>query len=108
MRCVESIDPCPVEDFVHLHYQFDAVIAEAAGNRVLLEIFRSLRKAEQEAHKKVLNLPEAVENSNRHHEAILKAMVEHDPVAAEQAAKQHFASIEPLLKNWKDEDNGES
>lgn len=105
MQCVENQVPCPVEDFIQLHSEFDLIVAEAAGNRVLLEIFRSLRKLEQEAHKKVLRLPEAVMNSNRQHEAILRALTDHDLEAAEWAAKLHFGSVEPLLKNRLEEEN---
>jgi DNA-binding FadR family transcriptional regulator len=100
MRRVQEEDPSHTEEFANLHYQFDLFVAEAAGNQVLLEIFRSIRRLEMETHLKVLRLPEAMANSIVQQDRILEAIVAHDPDAAKEAARLHFESIDTLLEGW--------
>ena len=100
MRRIQEEDPSQTEEFARLHYQFDLIVAEAAGNQVLLEIFRSIRRLEMDTHLKVLRLPEAMANSVVQQGRLLQAIAAHDVAAAREAARLHFESIDTLLEGW--------
>jgi GntR family transcriptional repressor for pyruvate dehydrogenase complex len=76
--------------FAESHFLFDLVVAEAAGNRLLTEIFKSIRDVELETHLKVLRLPGTIANSLRQHERILVAIRSKSRLKAREAAKRHF------------------
>lgn len=100
MRRIQAENPAETEEFAQLHYQFDLIVAETAGNEVLLEIFRSIRRLEMETHLKVLRLPEAMANSVVQQDRILQALKARSQEAAAEAARLHFESIDSLLKGW--------
>jgi DNA-binding FadR family transcriptional regulator len=83
--------------FAYTHYAFDTVIAEAAGNRVLVHIFRQLRDWELTAHQQVLRLPGAMHNSIVQHQQLLAALTSGNKEAVARAAQEHFASAEHFI-----------
>lgn len=100
MEQIHQDDPSRTKEFAQAHYQFDLIVAEAAGNKVLLEIFRSIRRLEMETHLKLLRLPEAMANSIVQQDRLLQAIVSRDPEQAKNAARMHFESIDTLLDGW--------
>ncbi len=100
MERVSEENPLDVEEFARWHYRFDLVVAQAAANKVLLDIFIGLRDLELAAHRKALLLPTAMENSNRQHRDILEALERRDVVLAQQAATAHFDSADRVIEAW--------
>lgn len=83
--------------FAYAHYGFDTVIAEAAGNYVLLHLFRQIRDWEVSAHKKILRLPGAMHNSIVQHQKLLAALRTGNRDDVARAAQEHFDSSEHFI-----------
>ncbi len=96
MRAIASRDG-DRQAFAYAHYAFDTVVAEAAGNRVLLHMFRQIRELELSAHQQILRLPGAMHNSIVQHQKLLSALRTGDKEAVARAAREHFDSAEHLI-----------
>jgi len=99
MRAIDSGDggDGDRQAFAYAHYAFDTIIAEAAGNRVLLHMFRQLREWELSAHQQVLRIPGAMHNSIVQHQKMLVALQNGDREAVARAAREHFDSAEHFI-----------
>ncbi len=83
--------------FAHAHHAFDAVVAEAADDGVLLYIFRKLHGWEHVAHQQILRLPGAMRNSIIQHEKLLAALRSGNIDAVRQAACEHFEAADQVI-----------
>lgn len=83
-----------------LDAQFHSHIAQASGNRVLSSFVRALHKGSEPVHYLDLS-PEVGRQTVRQHQAILTAIVERDPDAAEAAIVRHLTYLrENLLAHY--------
>lgn len=87
-----------LEEFVAAHTEFNHAIAEASGNQVLGRLLEVLRVLQENAHRQILALPRALENSIQRDGALVQAILSGDPEAARRAAKEHFDSALRLLE----------
>jgi GntR family transcriptional regulator, transcriptional repressor for pyruvate dehydrogenase complex len=85
------------QEFARAHYEFDAIIAEAANNGVLLYIFRQLRDVKVSAHEQMLRVPAAMHISNVQHEKLLAALRSRQRDEVSRAAQEHYAAAEHFL-----------
>ncbi len=100
MRGIANSRNPDLKAFVESHYRFDLVIADACGNPILTEIFKSLREVELETHLKILGLPGRMENSIKTHEQILKAIRSRSRREARIAARRHFDAALGFLNRF--------
>jgi GntR family transcriptional repressor for pyruvate dehydrogenase complex len=77
---------------------FHAAMARATHNRVAVRLMATLNDLLMESRKLTLKQRGRPERSLRGHEAIVSAMRQRDPGAAERAMHDHIAEIAALLK----------
>jgi len=87
-----------LEDFVAAHTEFNHAIAEASGNKVLARLLEVLRMLQESAHRQILAIPGALENSLQRDGEIVEAILSGDREAARRAAREHFDSAIRLLE----------
>jgi len=87
-----------VEEFIRIHTQFHDAIAQAAGNKVLARLIDQLHVLQEEAHRRVLHIPGAVENATIQDGKVAAAICAGDVEAAKKAAKEHYESALRLLE----------
>ena len=68
-------------------------MAEAAGNTILADTLRTLHeRSDLMWHLRIMP-PDGLKITQKEHEAVLKAIVQRDPVAAWKAMVAHLASL---------------
>lgn len=79
--------------FSVLDRAFHSTVAEAAGNRILADTLRPLHeRSDLMWHLRIMP-PDGLKITQKEHEAVLKAIVQRDPVAAWKAMVAHLASL---------------
>jgi DNA-binding FadR family transcriptional regulator len=87
-----------IEEFIRVHTKFNDAIGEASGNAVLLSLMRTLHVLQEKAHRKILQLPGAVENSLLQDGKICNAILVSSEECALKAARDHFEAALELLE----------
>jgi len=87
-----------LEAFIRNHTMFHDAIGEAAQNKVLTRLIDALRVLQEDAHRRILRVPGAIENAIRQDGSVAAAICAGDPVAARRAAKAHYVSALKLLE----------
>lgn len=82
-----------VENMMLLDREFHLLIARAAKNDVLIELLRNLHERSLRFWFISLNAPAQHESVQREHAAILEAISQRDPDAAESAMRYHIESF---------------
>lgn len=85
---------------------FHFLLAEAAGNDILVRIMDSLMNLLHETREATLNTGGRPIRSMKQHRAILRAIESRDPVAAERRMREHISEMEQLVfstQGWTDE-----
>jgi GntR family transcriptional repressor for pyruvate dehydrogenase complex len=80
---------------------FHRLLAEASGNNLLLELIDAIIEAMVSPRRTIQRLPGRAQVSLDEHRAILQAITDRDPEAAEQAVIQHMASVRDALEGLK-------
>ncbi len=76
---------------------FHFLLAEAAGNEILLRIMDSLMSLLHETREASLLTSGRPASSLKQHKAIIRAIEARDPVAAERRMREHIAGMEKLV-----------
>lgn len=79
-----------VKERRELDYNFHAAIAEASGNRLLAILVRTTRNVFLAMIEKGIFTEGGIEDAILRHERIMRALVDHDPAAAEKAMQEHL------------------
>lgn len=79
-----------VKERRELDYNFHAAIAEASGNRLLAILVRTTRNVFLAMIEKGIFTEGGIEDAILRHEKIMRALVDHDPAAAEKAMQEHL------------------
>ena len=85
---------------------FHFLLAEAAGNDVLVRIMESLMNLLHETREATLHAGGRSVRSMKQHRAILRAIEARDPVTAERRMREHIGEMQQLVfstKGWTDE-----
>jgi GntR family transcriptional regulator, transcriptional repressor for pyruvate dehydrogenase complex len=85
---------------------FHFLLAEAAGNDVLVRIMDSLMSLLHETREATLHTGGRSVRSMKQHRTILRAIEARDPVAAERRMREHISEMEQLVfstQDWTDE-----
>jgi GntR family transcriptional repressor for pyruvate dehydrogenase complex len=85
---------------------FHFLLAEAAGNDVLVRIMDSLMSLLHETREATLHTGGRSVRSMKQHRTILRAIEARDPVAAERRMREHISEMEQLVfstQGWTDE-----
>jgi DNA-binding GntR family transcriptional regulator len=85
------------EQIVIANQRFHDVIYAAAGNPMLARVASDLRDFVRRFSTLPFASPDRVEHVLAEHEAILAALVAHDPAAAEAASNKHLAAAREYL-----------
>lgn len=80
---------------------FHRLLAQASGNHILSELIDAIIEAMVSPRRTILRLPGRARKSMDEHRAILQAIVDRDPEAAEQAVIEHMASVRTALESLK-------
>ncbi len=78
--------------------EFHAIIAHAAGNRVMLSVLDVLMDLLAETRSRALQGRGRTERSARAHRRILRALERRDPSAAERAMRAHITGIREVVQ----------
>jgi GntR family transcriptional regulator, transcriptional repressor for pyruvate dehydrogenase complex len=90
----------PVEDLVKADVEFHRAIALAAGNSVLASLIESLSAPTQRARVwRGMTQEGALQRTLDEHQAILDAIIRHDPEMARTWATVHVAGVEEWLRS---------
>ncbi|MFJ2806108.1 FadR/GntR family transcriptional regulator [Kitasatospora sp. NPDC087271] len=94
----QSAAAAGIEEFIELDIEFHRTIADAVGNPVLSTLLGILSTHTQRLRivRGTHNAP-AREQAHREHEAIWRALVDHDAVLAASASTVHVAAVEDWL-----------
>jgi GntR family transcriptional repressor for pyruvate dehydrogenase complex len=76
---------------------FHFLLAEAAGNEILVRIMDSLMTLLHETREASLHTSGRSVSSLKQHKAIIRAIEARDPVAAERRMREHIAGMEKLV-----------
>jgi DNA-binding FadR family transcriptional regulator/AraC-like DNA-binding protein len=99
MKAVSDAQPFDTLRFAQLHYRFDMIVADLAGNIVLQSALKTIRKLEIATHLRLLNLMGTAQNSLERHQEILSAIRSHNVREAHDAAENHFISAEKTINS---------
>ena len=86
---------------------FHYLVAEAAGNEILLRIVDSLMNLVQKTRAASLQRGDRPAQSLKRHRAILNAMQARNPAAAERRMREHIREIEKLVFSVQDRGSSE-
>ena len=92
----ESADDMPA--FIRADFEFHLAIADAGHNDLLAQFYHLTRTLFKEVSYELISLPTVQEESIAIQAAVLKAIEEHDPQQARQAAEAHMQYIYRLLE----------
>ncbi len=101
-EALERMEAC-VEDseaFVAADLDFHLAVAKAGKNDLLEQFYYLSRKLIAEAVHEIVRRPGVKQDSILYQKAILSAIEDHNPDAAEQAARSHMGYVDRLLKHW--------
>jgi GntR family transcriptional repressor for pyruvate dehydrogenase complex len=87
-----------VADYVAHNMAFHSTVAQAAKNRSLLLIFRSLAKVIRQIQSRAAEVPTVRDEAIHAHGEILVALAARDPLAARTAMERHLASVQRALE----------
>jgi len=88
-----------LEPHAQADLEFHTCLAEAAGSRVLLRIFLTIRELLRALIAQALTLPGTPQAANDAHATILEAIERRDPAAAGEATYAHLADIRTRMKS---------
>ena len=92
----ENADDLPA--FIRADFEFHLAIADAGHNELLAQFYHLTRTLFKEVSYELISLPTVQEESIDIQAAVLKAIEEHDPRQARQAAEAHMQYIYRLLE----------
>jgi DNA-binding GntR family transcriptional regulator len=78
-----------VDEFYDINQEFHEAIYEAARNAFLAEQTRKLRNQVAAYRRRVTHMPNRIADTIREHEAIMQAILAHDPEQAHSAMRDH-------------------
>lgn len=85
------------EAFSVLDRAFHGLLADAAGNRILVDTQRPLHERSDLIWRLRIMPEEGLEVTQREHEAVLRAIVAHDAQAAHHAMQAHLLSLQQRI-----------
>lgn len=92
-RLVALVDGGDADAFYDVNQEFHEAIYEAARNGFLADQTRRLRNQVAAYRRRVTRMPNRMSDTIREHEAILRAILAHDPEAAHRAMRDHVALL---------------
>jgi GntR family transcriptional regulator, transcriptional repressor for pyruvate dehydrogenase complex len=88
----ECLEDC-INDIAQLDEKFHLAIGEASGNDIVFEILSHILPAYYVSNKSLLYLSKNLEKNKREHNAIVKALINRDPIKAERAIREHIKRV---------------
>ncbi|GJD50573.1 HTH-type transcriptional repressor GlaR [Methylobacterium crusticola] len=88
-RLVDRADGPDADGFYDVNQEFHEAIYEASRNAFLAEQTRRLRNQVAAYRRRVTRMPNRMTDTVREHEAIMRAILAHDPERAHQAMRDH-------------------
>ena len=82
---------------VHEDTEFHSLVAQAAGNRVMLAVLDTLVSLLTETRRRFLQDEERARASLAGHRLVLRAIRRREPVAAEAAMRRHIRAVEAII-----------
>ncbi|MCC6805007.1 MAG: FadR family transcriptional regulator [Anaerolineae bacterium] len=98
-QCLEQDD---LDRMVSLDKQFHVAIAESSGNDMLCHLLVSVHEAMVNPRRSLIRLKGRAAVSQKEHYAILEAIRQRDPEAAERAISAHNKSVREAVKSLTD------
>lgn len=95
----KSMDCAPAE-FVKLDFEFHLAIAESTQNKVLTEMFDTVRQLLYDTHIRVCEIPGIVQRSHNFHRHIFAAVKDGDPMTARSRMIQHIEETSMTLAKY--------
>ncbi|MFR2764877.1 MAG: FadR/GntR family transcriptional regulator [Clostridium sp.] len=86
------------EEFSRLDVMFHEMIADMSGNYIMAAMYKMIKEILSQYICKINLTAGVIENSQKQHRDILKAMQERDADRASELMKQHIKSVEKRLK----------
>ena len=90
-RAAETDD---VGELLRADTAFHAAVAEASGNRVLIEALASVYESLLETRRAMISIPGRLRRTVVEHKALADAILSRDPDAAARTMAQHVARVE--------------
>jgi DNA-binding GntR family transcriptional regulator len=78
-----------IDEFYNINQEFHEAIYEASRNAYLAEQTRKLRNQVAAYRRRVTHMPNRIADTIREHEAIMQAILAHDPERAHSAMRDH-------------------
>ena len=79
--------------YIEADLDFHLALAEAAANPIILSLIDSIVGLLREQRMKIFQVAGGPERGQYHHKQILKAIEQHDPMAAKEAMKAHLQQV---------------
>ncbi|KMO18082.1 transcriptional regulator [Methylobacterium indicum] len=92
-RLVALVDGRDADAFYDVNQEFHEAIYEAARNGFLADQTRRLRNQVAAYRRRVTRMPNRMSDTIREHEAIMRAILAHDPEGARKAMRDHVALL---------------
>jgi DNA-binding GntR family transcriptional regulator len=88
-RLVAASQSGDIDEFYDVNQEFHEAIYEASRNAFLAEQTRKLRNQVAAYRRRVTHMPNRIADTIREHEAIMQAILAHDPERAHSAMRDH-------------------
>ena len=88
-RLVAASKSGDIDEFYDINQEFHEAIYEASRNSFLAEQTRKLRNQVAAYRRRVTHMPNRITDTIREHEAIMQAILAHDPERAHSAMRDH-------------------
>ncbi|MFE1599324.1 GntR family transcriptional regulator [Methylobacterium sp. ID0610] len=92
-RLAALVDGQDADAFYDVNQEFHEAIYEASRNAFLADQTRRLRNQVAAYRRRVTRMPNRMGDTIREHEAIMRAILAHDPEAAHKAMRDHVALL---------------
>ena len=88
-RLVAANQSSDIDEFYNINQEFHETIYEASRNAYLAEQTRKLRNQVAAYRRRVTHMPNRIADTIREHEAIMQAILAHDPERAHSTMRDH-------------------
>jgi DNA-binding FadR family transcriptional regulator len=95
----QSLVKNDLEQLGHLDQQFHRLLGEASGNELMAQIVNSIIEATVSPRRSIQRIPGRAGTSLEEHRTIWRAIRDRNPDAAEQAIKDHIASVRNAIES---------
>lgn len=82
-----------VETYITFDHQFHLALAHATQNRIIPSLLDPIVDLLNSQREKIFHVPDGPQRGQYHHKRILKAIEQHDPIAAREAMTTHLRQV---------------